>query len=360
MSKGGGSKMQWMPTISGNNSTSQNNIPEWLTKAAQGGIDYAGNLLKNPGQAYGGQLTAGLNGTQNYAGNLLYGMLGSSQPYYDAAMRATQGGMQQGPNVNAGTYKQGLSDINSYMNPYVNNVVKSVQDLGEQGLKKALTQTGDQAISAGAFGGSRHGVQEGIATAQNNLNTNNQIANLLNSGYNNATNLMGQDISNKLQADTLNQANYNNYANRMLAGGNQFANIGTQQRQANVGDINNLMNWGNQQQQTQQNQLSAQYQEWLRQQNLPYQALQAYNQTVQGAPHSTNSNTNSTGVSWQQQQMPSSNPWGTALGIGAGLGGLYMSGGLSGMGGLLGSAANMFGPHDVYGAMGNQPTKTFY
>lgn len=342
---GGGGMFYPPPTINNSNTNTSNNIPDWLTAASRGGIDYAANLLKNPGQAYGGQLTAGLNGTQNAAGQAIWNSMGMAQPYYNEAMAATRGGMQQGPNVTAGTYAKGLQNINSYMNPYVNNVVKSVQDIGDQNLKNSLNQTNDQALAANAFGSSRHGVQEGVATAQNNLNMNNQIANLMNSGYNNATNLLGQDITNRLQADTSNQNAYQNYANRMLAGGNQMAGIGTQARSANASDINNLMNWGNQQQQTQQNQLSSQYQEWLRQQGLPYQALQAYNQTVQGAPHSTNGSSNTTSIGYAPQQQQNSSPWMNALG--AGLGGLSLMGTLSNpataMGAGFGLLGNAFG-----------------
>lgn len=350
---GGGGMFYPPPTINNSNTNTSNNIPDWLTNASRGGIDYAAGLLKNPGQAYGGQLTAGLNNTQNYAGGLFRNMIGSTDPYYNAAMNATKAGMQKGLD-----YKQGLNDIGGYMNPYINNVVKSVQDYGKQNLEKSLTQTADQAISANAFGGSRHGVQEGIATAQNNRDMNRQIADLMSSGYDKATNLLGQDI-----------ANNNDYLNRQLSGGTQMANIGTQRNQTNASNANNLMNWGNQQQQTQQNQLSAQYQEWLRQQGLPYQALQAYNQTVQGAPHSTSGSSNTTSIGYAPQQQQSSSPWMNALG--AGLGGLSLMGTLSNpatamgrgfglLGGALGSARNMFGPHDVYGAMGNRGVPTYY
>lgn len=358
MAKGGGGGMYYpMPSINNSTSNTSNNIPEWLTNASKYGIGYAQNLLNNPGMGYGGELTAGLNANQNAAGNMFKGMIGSSQPYYRAATNATNAGMQKGIDVNNQTYKEGLKDIGSYMNPYIDNVVNSVQDLGKQNLEQSLTQTGDQAIGAGAFGGSRHGVQEGVATAQVNKDMNAQIGNLKAAGYNQATGLLGQDIANNMQSQALNQQNYNSYLNRKLAGGQQLAGIGAQSRQDRVGDISNLMNWGNQQQQTQQNALSAKYQEWLRQQNLPYQALSAYNSTVQGAPHSTSGNTNTSSIGWTPQQQQNSSPWASALGYG--LGGLGMLGTLSNpataMGRGFGLLGGMFGgnpfPNSYYNAM---------
>lgn len=344
MSKGGGNNMQWVPTISSQNSTSQNSIPEWLTAASQKGISAATDLLNNPGQTYTGEMTAGLNGIQNAVGMGLGNLVGQAAPYFNAAGNAISGGMQAPMEVASGTYKNGLQGISDYMNPYINTVVNSVQGLSDQNLNRALTQTGDQAISSKAFGGSRHGVQEGVATAQNNLNTNNLVANLLNTGYNNATNLMGQDISNTLTADRSNQGAFQNWMSNLLNGGNALSKLGMDQQNTNTAALQNVMNYGNQVQQAQQNADTANYNEYLRMQNLPYQALQTYNQTVQGAPKSTSSSTSSSGQSYQQQQMPSSNPLLTGLGLAAGVGSMFVPGG-QGIGlGLLGnSLGGLFG-----------------
>lgn len=344
MSKGGGNNMQWVPTISSNNSTSENKIPEWLTAASQRGIGAATDLLNNPGQTYTGELTAGMNDIQNAVGVGLGNLVGQAAPYFNAAGNAISGGMQAPMEVVSGTYKNGLQGISDYMNPYIDTVVDSVSDISRSNLNNALQQTNDQALSAKAFGGSRHGIREGVATAQNNRDTNNIIANLLNTGYNNATNLMGQDISNTLTADRSNQGAFQNWMSNLLTGGNSLAKLGMDQQNTNTAALQNVMNYGNQVQQTQQNADTAKYNEYLRMQNLPYQALQAYNQTVQGAPKSTSSSTATSGQSYQQQQMPSSNPLLTGLGLAAGVGSMFIPGG-QGVGlGLLGnSLGGLFG-----------------
>lgn len=337
---GGGNSYQYLPMATSNNSNTSTTIPAWLSNASQKGVSAATSLLNNPGQAYSGQLTAGLNGDQFAAGDMVRNSVGQYQPYYDAATGLTSyASTSAAPNVNAQTFANGLSNIGNYMNPYISNVVDSVSALGQRNLKNALTQTGDQAISANAFGGSRHGVQEGVATAENNLNTNNLLANLLSSGYTQATNFLGQDINNNLTAQQANQANSNNALNRMLAGGNQLAGIGTANQAATDTGINNLMNFGLLQQQTEQNADTNNYNEFLRQQNLPYQALQAYNQTIGTAPHDTNQNTSSSGFQYSPVQTASSSPLSTGLGIG--LSGLSLFGGqYSPVNGLL----NMFKP----------------
>lgn len=338
MSGGGGGYAYPLPTIQ--NTNSETKIPAWLTNASQVGINNAQRLLQQPVQGYTGQMSPDLSADQQAAGNMIRGSIGAYQPYFDQAAQMTQASAGMAPNVRAGTFGMGLQGaINNYMNPYISNVVDSVNALGQQNLANSLNQTADQAIGAKAFGGSRHGVQEGIATAQNNLNTNNLLANLLSSGYTQATGLMGQDISNNLQAQLANQSNANTALGRMQSAGNQMANLGTANRAANTADISNLMNYGTLQQQTTGAQQQAAYNEWLRQQNMPIQLQQLYNQTVGAAPHDTSTNTSSIGMSPVQQQ--SSNPLMTGLGMGlAGvstLGGMFASpaGGTSAVNGLL-------------------------
>lgn len=339
---GGGGGYQFMPQFTSNNSVTQNTLPAWLTNASQNGVNAASKLLNNAGQAYTGELAPGMTGDQTAAGNMIRNSVGAYQPYYDAATGLTAASANAAPDINAQTYANGLSNIGNYMNPYISNVVNSVNALGQQNLNQSLTQTADQALGAKAFGGSRHGVQEGVATAQNNLNTNNLLANLLSGGYTQATNLLGQDITNNLQAQGANQANANNAFNRMQSAGSQMANIGTANRAANVADIANLMTYGTAQQQTQGAQDTAAYNEFLRQQNLPYQALQAYNQTVSSAPHDTTSNTSSSGWGMSPvQQNASSSPWMTGLGLGLAGASMLGTGGMSGLGGLLGSGLAM-------------------
>jgi len=337
---GGGNSYQYLPMATSNNSSTTSSIPGWLTNASQKGVSAATELLNNPGQAYTGPLTAGLNNDQLTAGSMVRNSVGQYQPYFDAASGLTNyASTSAAPNVRAGTFANGLANIDRYMNPYISNVVDSVNALGQKNLKNSLTQTADQAIGAKAFGGSRHGVQEGVATADNNLNTNKLLADLLAGGYTQAANFLGTDITNNLQAQTTNQANANTALDRMLSGANQLSNIGTANQAASNTDINNLMNFGLLQQNTDQTAATNNYNEFLRQQNLPYQALQAYNQTIGTAPHDTSQNTSTSGFQYSPVQSTSSSPLSTGLGIG--LSGLSMFGGqYSPVNGLL----NMFRP----------------
>lgn len=346
MSKGGGNNQMYaLPTMTSSNSTTNTTIPSWLTGASRAGIGAATNLLRNPGQAYTGEMIPGMTSDQLAAGDMVRNNVGAYQGYYDTAAGLTNAGTQQGPQIEAQTYRDGLQSVGDYMNPYVSNVIGGVRQMAADNLAQSLRQTGEQAARAGAFGGSRHGVMEGVATAGANNALNNQIGQLLSGGYDRATGLMGQDIGNNLQAQGANQSAFNNYMNRLLGAGSQTAQIGLQNRQANVADINNLMQFGNAQQDTATRQAQARYQEFLRLQGLPYQALQTYGNIVAQAPHSTTSNTSTTGMSMGPIQNDQGNPLMGGLGgalSGAKLGSMLMPGpmgaGLGAIGGgLLGA-----------------------
>lgn len=347
MSKGGGGQQYYgLPTVTQSNSTTATTLPDWLTNASQQGVAYAQNMLNRGTPAYTGQIAPGMTADQQAAGQMFRDNVGAFQGYYDRAQDLTNAATQQGPQINAPTLRQGLSGISDYMNPYISSVVDSVSDLSRRNLDTALKQTADQAIAAKAFGGSRQGVMEGVATAENNRNTNNLISQLLSQGYDRATNMLGQDISNNMQAQGANQNAFSNYMNRLLGAGQQTAGIGTADRAAQVADVNNLFQFGSASQQTQAAQDQARYQEWLRQQQYPLALMQSYSGTLQSLPRNTVQNTNTQGFEYAPQKQQSSSPLLGGLGgamSGAQLGNMLFPGGLgAGLGAIGGGLLGAF------------------
>lgn len=340
MSKGGGSNNYYpLPTVQQSNTSKseETKIPEWLTNASQFGVNNAKSIINAGTPQYNAPLAAGLTGDQLAAGDMLKDTLGYAQPYYNQAQGAIDTSMQA---ITPATLAQGLSGIGAYMNPYTQNVVDSLKAQSDQNLAHSLSQTADQAIAAKAFGGSRHGVQEGVATAQNNLGLSGQIANLLQSGYNQATSLLGNDVSTQNAIAQQNRAN-------ALNGANALGSLGTAAQNANTSDVNNLMAYGALGQQTAQNALDKYYNLWQFQSQYPLQAQQVYNQTVSSAPHNTsgtmNASTNSIG--WAPQQQETTSPLAAGLGGAAVLGsGLGKDGWLTNLGLAGGKLAGFAGP----------------
>jgi hypothetical protein len=71
-------------------------------------------------------------------------------------------------------------------NPYQSQVVDAMRKAGAVTDQQTINSVNDAATKAGAFGGSRHGVAEGVALGENAQNLNGQIAGLLNNGFTNA------------------------------------------------------------------------------------------------------------------------------------------------------------------------------
>ena len=101
------------------------------------------------------------------------------------------------------------TDLNSYMNPYDESVISGLQRDAMTGQQMASNELGAQATAAGAFGGSRHGVAEGVMASgiQNNLNS--QISGLRQGGFQNAQQMALSDIGNRMGASQANMGALN-------------------------------------------------------------------------------------------------------------------------------------------------------
>ena len=104
--------------------------------------------------------------------------------------------------VNAG---QAVGGINTYINPYTQQVINtSMADLERQ-RQTQMNALGAQATAAGAFGGSRQGVAEAL-TNQGFAQQGGQLASQLRQqGFETALGASQQDVANRLQAQMANQ-----------------------------------------------------------------------------------------------------------------------------------------------------------
>lgn len=78
------------------------------------------------------------------------------------------------------------AQIGAQMNPYIQRVVDNTINSAERGQRIAMNLVGDRAMKAGAYGGSRHGVAEGVALGEHNNNLNSLIGNLYATGFESA------------------------------------------------------------------------------------------------------------------------------------------------------------------------------
>ena len=186
----------------------------------------------------------------------------------------------------------------SYMSPYMQNVVARQQADAERQALIAQQGQGAQAARAGAFGGSGYQLMRGQTAA----NLARQKGDIYAQGQQAAyTQGMGQ--FNQEQAATQGAANLNAQQGQFgaglglqglqtaMTGANALGQLGNTQYQQNMG-INQMQNqYGLQQQQQQQNIANNQYQDFLNFQNSPYKQMGFMSDILRGLPLTQQSST---------------------------------------------------------------------
>ncbi len=224
---------------------------------------------------------------QERQGTQLAGMTGIGSQTVNAGIGSVLQGQQaafNGPN------------ISQFYNPYQSYVLDEINRQSAM----AQNQLAGNAVNAGAFGGTRQGVQ----AAEQERARLGQVGQAQASGFNTALNAATQQ--QQLQAQTGLQA------------GQQLGNLGLQQQTMNQADINQLMTSGGLQRQLAQQALCAQRTTQLQTATDPLQRLEFLSNIYAAGPKSTSGITAAT--------APTTSPLSQAAG--AGLGAYAAFGGL--------------------------------
>jgi hypothetical protein len=253
--------------------------PEFIEAA---GKTYLDDLSKAVGgfkaadlsKTMGSQFVAGMDPLQTQAQQLAVSGIGGYQPFLQSAAASA------GPTA----YQQ-------FMSPYQQDVIDTTLREFDIQTQKGLPALAQQAISAGAFGGGREGVQRAEYLSGAGRNRAALQAQLLQQGFGQAQQLAQQNLANQLQL-----------------GSAQQAFLGQ--------DVGALSTLGAQSQAQQQAELAAQQQLAQAQLQQPIQAAQTYGQGVTsliaGYPGQT-----------QQTVQPSPTALQTGLGAASTLAGIY-------------------------------------
>jgi len=139
------------------------------------------------------------------------------------------------------------ANLNPYMNPYTDSVIKQNEADILRGAQIGLNELSAQAQAAGSFGGSRHGIQ-GAELGRGSLEQlAKSSAGLRQSNFANAQQMAMQDIQNNMQGQLANQQGGIGDINRELQASlaNQSAGLqGAQQRLGAANQLGQLSNLG--------------------------------------------------------------------------------------------------------------------
>lgn len=270
--------------------TTITDLPDWQKSYMKEILDRAQALGK---QAYTlpAYQVAGRAPLQQQATQLAQQGVGAYMPMLQAGERAVASGIQ------ATEQLMNPYAAYQYMNPYENAVVQqTMADINRAGTQQ-MNQAAARAVGAGAFGGSR----EGIERAEIGRNVLEQQAR----------------SAGALRQQGFNQAQQQQFA-RAQAAGQGLASLGMQQAKLgeafqglNINDINMLASMGGQEQQQRQAELDAARQTQYQNVMQPYQQLGFYSDIFQGMPTSQSTFT--------QQQTPNPSMLSQIGGLGMGL-----------------------------------------
>jgi hypothetical protein len=221
MSKGGG----------GGTSTTISDLPDYLKPTAERVLQRAETESQRPYQAYEGQriadqnvdTLAGYQGIRDLNASGLSGITDSNDLYSGIGDRAADFANYNSGSVNTsfnpneitagmGTARQwDQSAADQYMSPYINNVIERQKQGSILDWQRSRIPMNDAAVSAGAFGGSRHGVAEYLGQEGLNRSLQDIEATGLNQAWNQAQGMFSSDRD----ADTA--AQFGNIQNQLTA-----------------------------------------------------------------------------------------------------------------------------------------------
>ena len=253
------------------------------------------NPATNPYMQYQGQQVAGFTPLQQQSYDAA-SQLQTSPQLQDASAMAGMAGMG---GLNA-SYSYSSYQANSftnpgvaqsYMNPYVNNVLAPQLALlnQQQGAQQQVANA--QATQAGAFGGSRFGVQNAATGLNNQLAQQNTVGQGLYNAYNQGAQQFNTEQNANQAAANLNAQQGQFGANlglqglnTALQGANTLGTLGNNQYNQNIGVIGLQNQLVGQQQQQVQNVLNTDQQNFLNAQNFPYQQMNFMSNLIRGLP----------------------------------------------------------------------------
>lgn len=271
-----------------------------------------------------------VNNYKPYSGQTVAGFTPDTQNYFSGVRNLTAGtaGNQQAQNMttaaansvaNRPAYQAGnfglknlsAEDINAYMNPYTDSVVKAQMDsMGQRAGEQAAALRTRQAGS-GALGGSRAAIESVLQDREANQLMAQTEAQLRAQGYDAATATALAQQERQMQAkrdqESANQFAENDAMARSQFGLNAAQNLSQlaqQQRDMETQRLDALRGIGTQQQLLSQAQLDDQYKRYLEQRDWNKNQLADYAAIAYGAPAGS-----------QTTSTQPYNPWSTIGGL---------------------------------------------
>ena len=247
-------------------------LPEYAKQPTADMAATLGELLKQQVNVPKQQV-AGFSPTQQAAMQQAYQGIGAYQPFLDAAQQTQAAALGT-----TGAGVQALGQMNfdpnraqAFMDPYQQNVTNEALKEIDRQAAMAQNQLAGKAVQAGAFGGSRFGLQQSEMARNAQDLRSRRIFEDLSRNYQQA-----QATAQAANTQRMQQAQQFGNLGKATSGiGGVMAGLGAQTQQLGQSDVNQLMGIGGMQQQLGQRQFDVNTANIAALENAPFQRLSA-------------------------------------------------------------------------------------
>lgn len=291
---GGSSGGGGTPTSS---TTNTSNLPEYARPYFERIMGRAEAESNQPYVAYPQQRIAGFTGDTNRASDITRNVANQGTPGVNAGMGMTQQAANAG--FNAGNYQSnaieqqafGQQQADQYMSPYMNNVIQRQKDAALRDYNEGRAGRDTQAINAGAFGGYRDAIQQGVAQRGLANRMNDIDASGRQQAYSNAQQQYNADRAASIGAQTTTEQQRLAGAQYGLAGANlgmqagaQMGALNAQQQGLTLAQAQALNAQGTAQQNLEQRGLDTAYQDFINQRDFAKNQIAYQSNILRGVP----------------------------------------------------------------------------
>lgn len=269
--------------------TTQTVLPDWYTNYAMNILANQQQASANPLQLFGGPRIAEFSPTQQQGFQATQQAAGAYQPALTQATQTTQGALNApGALTVAQPYLTQAAQtapqvMGQYMNPYTEQVVNRIGQLGARNLSENLMPAiTSKYIKAGQLGfGPREGnaapsgMMTDTARAVRDVNADilGQQTAALQAGYTQAQQAAQTDLSRMGQLGSTAGGLANTQTGTQLAGAQQLGDLGSAAQKLGLTGANAITNVGATQQGQAQKNLDLAYSDFLRQQGYPQEQI---------------------------------------------------------------------------------------
>lgn len=278
--------------------TSETVLPDWYTSYAMQLLSNQQALSAQPLPTYQGPRVAEFSPTQQQGFGMTAPAATAYQPALNAATAATTGAINAPGGLNIAqpfldaASKTSVNNLGQYMNPYTDQVVNRIADLGTRNLtENIMPQIEGRYIQAGQLGfggrdgtGTPSGMMTDTSRAIRDTSADilGQQTQALQQGYTQAAGLAGTDLSRQAGLATTAGSLGGQDLSRQLTGAGQLAEMGTAAQTLGLTGAGALQQVGATQQGQAQKNLDVAYGDFLRQQGYPQEQINAMLQTMGG------------------------------------------------------------------------------